>query len=62
MHRRKVEAEKAYLSLRELSQQLGVSYRHIHRAVKDGKVRVIRLGTVLRVPQHEVVRILEHGF
>jgi excisionase family DNA binding protein len=56
------ETEKRHFSLRELSERLDVSYRHLHRATKDGRIRVLRLGGAIRVPLKEVERIEEHGF
>jgi excisionase family DNA binding protein len=53
---------KSLVSLKQLSKDLEVSYRHLHRAVKDGKIRTIRLGGLVRVPRSEVDRILSKGF
>jgi excisionase family DNA binding protein len=56
------ETEKTPFSLRELSEQLGVSYRHLHRAVKERRIQVVRFGHLLRVSEREVSRLREHGF
>jgi excisionase family DNA binding protein len=41
---------------------VGVNYRTIHRAVKNGRIKTVRCGALLKVPQQEVERILAHGF
>jgi excisionase family DNA binding protein len=58
----KEEKAKEFESLRELSQRTGKSYRTIHRAVQAGKIKSVRFGGSVMIPQREVQRILTHGF
>jgi hypothetical protein len=56
------QAEKEFESLRWLSQKTGKTYRTLHRAVKAGKIKVVRFGGSVMVPKREVERILAKGF
>jgi excisionase family DNA binding protein len=53
---------KEFDSLKEFSQRIGKTYRTVHRAVQDGKIKVIRFGGSVMIPRQEVERILNHGF
>ena len=57
-----VHVEKAFDTIKELSQRTGKCYRTIHRAVKDGKIKAVRLGGSVMIPRREVERILAKGF
>ena len=54
--------EREFERLRDLAQRTGLHYRTLHRAVKAGKIRTVRLGGAVVVPKREVERILAHGF
>jgi excisionase family DNA binding protein len=56
------EVPREFDSLRELAQRTGKTYRTLHRAVKAGKIKVVRFGGSVMVPKREVARILEKGF
>ena len=56
------QVEKEFDSLRELSQRTGKTYRTLHRAVKEGKIKTIRFGGSVMVPRQEVQRVLTYGF
>ena len=62
---REVEAPKEpdaeFFTLPGLARRWGVSYRTLHRKVQEGKLRVIRLGALLRVNREEVARVERHG-
>lgn len=51
-----------FTGLKDLAEVVGVNYRTIHRAVKLGKIRTVRCGSLLKVPKQEVERILAKGF
>jgi excisionase family DNA binding protein len=66
---RKIEArevethnEAEFFSLPRLARRWGVSYRTLHRKAQEGKLRVIRLGALVRVSRKEVERVEAHGF
>lgn len=56
------QVAKEFDSLRELAQRTGKTYRTLHRAVRAGKIKIVRFGGSVMVPRHEVQRILEKGF
>lgn len=58
----KHNVQKEFDSIREFCQRTGKCYRTIHRAIKDGKIRVIRFGGSVMIPRQEVERILMKGF
>jgi excisionase family DNA binding protein len=51
-----------FTGLKDLAEVVGVNYRTIHRAVKKGTIKTVRCGSLLKVPQKEVERILTKGF
>jgi excisionase family DNA binding protein len=56
------QIERELDSIRDLSQRTGKSYRTLHRAVQEGKIKAIRLGGSVMIPRREVERILQRGF
>ena len=58
----KRNVQKEFDSIRELGHMTGKCYRTIHRAIKDGKIKAVRLGGSVMIPRREVERILAHGF
>jgi len=63
MTTRNIEAHDVeFYSLDGLARRWDTSYRNLHRKVQEGKLRVIRLGGLIRVPRAEVERIEQHGF
>jgi excisionase family DNA binding protein len=58
----KRNVQKEFDSIPELGQRTGKCYRTIHRAIKDGKIKAVRLGGSVMIPRREVERILAHGF
>jgi len=59
---RKPETEGQFYSLGSLAKRWETSYRNLHRKALEGKLRVIRLGALIRVPRDEVVRVEQEGF
>ncbi len=54
--------EKDFSTIKELSRRIGLCYRTVHRAVQDGKIKVVRFGGSVMIPRREVERVLERGF
>lgn len=52
----------AFYSLDMLAKRWNTSYRNVHRQVKQGKVKALRLGGILRVSAETVRKIERHGF
>lgn len=62
-HNADAEPREAELySLPNLARRWETSYRNLHRKVQEGKLRVIRLGALVRVARKEVERVEQHGF
>jgi len=58
-----MENEKGELStLKQVARDTGLSYRTVHRYVKLGRIKIIRLGASVRVPRKEYERVLTKGF
>jgi excisionase family DNA binding protein len=51
-----------FYTLDGLAKRWGTSYRNLHRKVQERKLKVLRLGGLIRVSRKEVERIEEHGF
>ena len=49
---------KRFMNLTEAAAVLGVSYPFMRKLVKEGKVRYIRIGRMILIPEEEVKRIL----
>ena len=63
MSNRNIEVHEAeFYSLDGLAKRWDTSYRNLHRKVQEGKLRVIRLGGLIRVSRKEVERVELHGF
>lgn len=62
MRRNQPARPREFDSLRELSERTGKTYRTIHRAVRAGKIKTVRLGGSVMVPKREVERILTEGW
>jgi len=40
---------------------IGCSEKHIRRLMRDGRIRIVRIGHLVRIPPHEVERIVKEG-
>lgn len=58
----KPDVQKEFDTISELCQRTGKCYRTIHRAIRAGKIKSVRLGGSVMVPRREVQRVLEKGF
>jgi excisionase family DNA binding protein len=58
----KQQIEREFESLRELAQRIGQSYRTLHRAAREGRIKTVRFGGSVKVPKREVERLLVKGF
>ena len=54
--------EKQMHSVGDVATVTGKCYATIHRAIKRGKIKTVRLGGSVMVPAHELRRICERGF
>jgi excisionase family DNA binding protein len=54
--------EKLLCDIGEVCAWVGMSYRSIHRAVRDGRIQSVRCGGAVKIPRREVERILARGF
>jgi hypothetical protein len=58
----KPTSEKELFGILDVATKTGKCYRTIHRAIKAGKIKTIRLGASVMIPRREVERILQRGF
>jgi excisionase family DNA binding protein len=58
----KAAIQSDFVGLRELAAKVGVNYRTIHRAVRDGKIQSVKFGSLVKIPRREAERILQRGF
>jgi excisionase family DNA binding protein len=56
------EVKSEFTNPHHLAKVLGLSYRTVHRAIKEGKVKCVRVGRQYRVPMAEMERIMVSGF
>lgn len=54
--------EKQLHSVNDVCAATGKCYATIHRAIKRGRIRTVRLGGSVMVPTVELRRICEQGF
>jgi len=54
--------ERQMHSIGDVSAVTGKCYATIHRAIKRGKIKTIRLGGSVMIPTSELRRICERGF
>ena len=58
----KRKPEKQMHSIVDVSAVTGKCYKTIHSAIKDGKIKAVRLGGSVAIPAGELRRICEEGF
>ncbi len=56
----KVSKEKL-LSPKELAERLSISRWTIYKMLEDGRIRSIKISRLVRIPESEVLRIVEQG-
>jgi len=56
------EHEAQFYSLDSLARRWDTSYRNLHRKAQQGKLKIVHLGSLIRVPKKEVERVEQHGF
>lgn len=49
-----------YLSIAQTSDLIGVSRSTIHRIVKKGKVKVLKIGKRVIIPKSEILKLIQH--
>lgn len=50
------------LSLKQAAERLSVSPEFLKKAYRRGKLRIVRLGRAVRIPEQEVDRLVREGF
>jgi len=58
----KQQNQREFETIRALAERTGKCYRTIHRAIRNGKIKAVRLGASVMIPRREVEKILERGF
>jgi len=53
---------KELFRVKNVADRLSVCERTIRRAIADGKIKVIRLGSSVLIPRQEVERLITRGF
>ena len=53
--------EKTWLSIKEVGEYLGVSRATVYRWVKDGKLKIHKVGRVSRVKKNDLDKLMEGG-
>ena len=53
--------KKPYFSIREISAISGVSQPALYLMARDGRIKSIRFGILVRVTREEVLRLLQQG-
>ena len=59
---KETEAGKELYSIKDLCNITSKCYRTIHRRIREGKIKTIRLGMSVMIPRKEVERIVAKGF
>jgi excisionase family DNA binding protein len=54
--------EPKYISAVELSSIMGVSRQYVSKAIKNGKIKAIKVGKNYRIAIEEVKRVQKGGF
>jgi excisionase family DNA binding protein len=49
-------------TVREAAARLGVSRHALYVWIRQGRIGHVRLGRAIRIPSHEIARILDVGF
>ena len=53
--------DKPYFSIREISALSGVSEPALYLMARDGRIKAIRFGILVRITRDEVARLLKQG-
>ncbi len=56
----KVSKEKL-LSPKELAERLSISRWTVYKMLEDGRIRSVKISRLVRIPESEVLRIVEQG-
>jgi len=54
--------ERDLFPIKDVADRLSLCYRSVHRAVREGRIKSIRIGGSVRIPADELKRICEKGF
>jgi excisionase family DNA binding protein len=56
------KSEPNLYRVKDVAQKLSLTYRTLHRAIKNGRVHAIRCGGAVLIPATELQRIISKGF
>lgn len=51
-----------FVSAAEFARRFNISVSAVYNAIRDGKVKSVRLGCSVRIPRSEVIRVDAKGF
>ena len=51
-----------FLSPREFAQKLSISRWTVYAWISEGRIKSVKIGRLVRIPESEVDRIVEEGF
>jgi len=57
----KVGSKETLLSPHEFAERLSISRWTVYKMLGDGRIQSIKIGRLVRIPESEVLRIVEQG-
>lgn len=57
----KPDQERVY-SIADVADRVSLCYRSVHRAVREGRIKSVKMGGAVRISAGEFQRIVEKGF
>jgi len=57
----KLGSKERLLSPHELAERLSISRWTVYKMIGDGRIQSINISRLVRIPESEVLRIVEHG-
>ncbi len=57
----KVGSKERLLSPHELAERLSISRWTVYKMIGDGRIQSIKIGRLVRIPDSELLRIVEEG-
>jgi excisionase family DNA binding protein len=54
--------ERDSYPIKDVADRLSLCYRSVHRAVREGRIKSVRMGGAVRISAAELERIVERGF
>jgi len=57
----KLGSKEPLLSPHQLAERLSISRWTVYKMIGDGRIQSIKIGRLVRIPESEVLRIVEQG-